>query len=59
MDIISCSFFLYISSQVVNDGTSGKPGAIATWNGWSADGEATGDLVYANYGTADDYNAIK
>ena len=34
----------------MDDGTSGVPGAIDTWNGYSAAGEATGEVIYANYG---------
>lgn len=40
------------------DNTSSNPNAIDTWNAWSAGGDVTGQLVYANYGTKDDYDAI-
>lgn len=35
---------------VVDDGTSGVPGAIPPWNGWSGAGDVEGELIYANYG---------
>ena len=44
--------------KVVDDGTSGNPDAIATWNGYSASGNVTGQLVYANYGTIEDFEKI-
>ena len=43
----------------MNDTTSGIPGAVDTWNGWSGSGEATAELVYANYGREEDFEAIK
>jgi len=47
-----------LKEAVVNDTTSGNPDAIATWNGYSADGDVTGELVYVNYGRYEDYQAI-
>jgi N-acetylated-alpha-linked acidic dipeptidase len=32
--------------------------AVPAWHGLSADGDVTGELVYANYGTFDDYGAL-
>ncbi|TFK28864.1 Zn-dependent exopeptidase [Coprinopsis marcescibilis] len=32
--------------------------AVPTWHGLSFDGTATGQLVYANYGTQDDYKVL-
>jgi N-acetylated-alpha-linked acidic dipeptidase len=37
------------------DGTSGDPRAIPTFNGYSASGNVTAELVYANYGRIEDY----
>eukprot|EP01102_Stenamoeba_stenopodia_P012905 TRINITY_DN4116_c0_g1_i1.p1 TRINITY_DN4116_c0_g1~~TRINITY_DN4116_c0_g1_i1.p1 ORF type:complete len:387 (-),score=98.62 TRINITY_DN4116_c0_g1_i1:1309-2409(-) len=47
-----------LEEAVVNDGTSGVPGAAPIWNGWSAEGDATGPLIYANYGRLEDYEAL-
>jgi N-acetylated-alpha-linked acidic dipeptidase len=33
--------------------------AVPAWHGLSADGDVVGKLVYANYGTFDDYEALK
>ena len=43
-----------LKESVVDDGTSSLP-AIDTFNGYSGDGNVIGELVYANYGTEEDY----
>jgi len=40
---------------VAADPTSSDPRAVPTFNGFSASGDVTGDLVYVNYGTRDDF----
>jgi N-acetylated-alpha-linked acidic dipeptidase len=40
------------------DGTSGVDGRLPTYNAYSADGDVTGELVYVNYGTPDDYEEL-
>jgi len=47
-----------LEEAVVNDGTSGVPGAAPIWNGYSGKGDVTGELVYANYGRLQDYKAL-
>uniref|UniRef100_A0A6B2KYR1 Peptidase M28 domain-containing protein n=1 Tax=Arcella intermedia TaxID=1963864 RepID=A0A6B2KYR1_9EUKA len=48
-----------LKEGVVNDGTSGYPTIPPLWNGFSASGDVQGDLVYVNYGTAEDFEAIR
>jgi len=52
-------FNCILKEAVVNDGTSQNPDAVVTWNGWSASGAVTGELVYVNYGTLQDFELIK
>ncbi len=40
------------------DGTSGVDGRLPPYNVYSADGDVTGELVYVNYGTPDDYEEL-
>lgn len=40
------------------DATSGQEGQLPTYNAWSADGDATGQLVFVNYGLPDDYEQL-
>lgn len=40
------------------DATSGVDGRLPTYNAYSADGDVTGELVYVNYGTPDDYEEL-
>ena len=40
------------------DATSGVAGRLPTYNAYSADGDVTGELVYVNYGTPDDYEEL-
>ena len=40
------------------DATSGKSGMLPPYNVYGADGDVTGELVYANYGMPDDYKAL-
>jgi N-acetylated-alpha-linked acidic dipeptidase len=40
------------------DGTSGQPDQLPTYNAWSADGNVTAELVYVNYGLNDDYEEL-
>jgi N-acetylated-alpha-linked acidic dipeptidase len=61
VQVVYPSYLLYncsLEEAVVDDGTSGVPGAIPTWNGYSGSGDVTGDLVYANYGREEDYQAL-
>jgi N-acetylated-alpha-linked acidic dipeptidase len=37
------------------DGVSGDPRAVPPWNGWSASGNVTAELVYVNYGRIEDW----
>lgn len=37
-------YTLKLKEDVVDDGTSGNTGAVDTWNGFSASGEATGEI---------------
>jgi N-acetylated-alpha-linked acidic dipeptidase len=41
------------------DPTSSLPDAVPTFNGYSGWGEATGQLVYANYGRLQDYDYLQ
>jgi len=47
-----------LKEAVLPDGTSSDPRAVTPWNGYSAAGEATGLLVYVNYGRQEDFDAI-
>ena len=40
------------------DATSGVDGRLPPYNAYSADGDVTGELVYVNYGTPDDYEEL-
>ena len=40
------------------DATSGVDGRLPTYNAYSADGDVSGELVYVNYGTPDDYEEL-
>jgi N-acetylated-alpha-linked acidic dipeptidase len=40
------------------DPTSGQAGQLPTYNAYSADGDVTAPLVYANYGVPEDYEAL-
>lgn len=43
---------------VAGDPTSGQPDQLPTFNAYAADGDVTGDLVYVNYGTPEDYRVL-
>jgi len=43
---------------VAEDPDSGDEGQLPTFNACSADGDVTGDLVYVNYGTPEDYEQL-
>ena len=43
---------------VMEDATSNQPGQLPTYNAWSADGDVTGKLVFANYGLPEDYDKL-
>jgi N-acetylated-alpha-linked acidic dipeptidase len=43
---------------VAEDADSGDAGQLPTFNAYSADGDVTGELVYVNYGTPDDYEQL-
>lgn len=51
-------------ADLEEDGDPGDPEAskyrtaVPAWHGLSKDGEAEGELIYANYGTKEDYDAI-
>ena len=48
-----------LKEPVVNeDPDSGDQGQLPTFNAYAADGDVTGDLVYVNYGTPDDYEQL-
>lgn len=40
------------------DGTSGLPGQLPTYNVYSADGDVTAELVFVNYGLPEDYEIL-
>lgn len=44
---------------VPEDPDSTDAGQLPTFNAYSADGDVTGDLVYVNYGTPDDYEQLE
>jgi len=43
---------------VAEDPDSSDAGQLPTFNAYSADGDVTGELVYVNYGTPDDYEQL-
>lgn len=43
---------------VPDNPTSGQAGQLPTYNAYSADGDVTAPLVYANYGVPEDYDAL-
>ena len=43
---------------VPQDPTSDDPAALPTFNAYSADGDVTGELVYVNFGTPEDYDQL-
>jgi N-acetylated-alpha-linked acidic dipeptidase len=43
---------------VSQDKDSADPGGLPTFNAYSADGEATAELVYVNFGTPEDYEQL-
>jgi len=43
---------------VMEDATSNQQGQLPTYNAWSADGDVTGKLVFANYGLPEDYDKL-
>ena len=43
---------------LAEDPDSGDAGQLPTFNAYSADGDVTGELVYVNYGTPDDYEQL-
>ena len=43
---------------VAEDPDSADAGQLPTFNAYSADGDVTGELVYVNYGTPDDYEQL-
>jgi N-acetylated-alpha-linked acidic dipeptidase len=40
------------------DATSGQPGELPTYNAFSADGDVTAGLIFANYGLPEDYETL-
>ena len=43
---------------VAQDPTTSEQGALPPFNAYSADGDVTGDLVYVNFGTPEDYDEL-
>ncbi len=46
-------------SAVAGDPFSSHPEVSIGWNAYSASGEVTGEVVYANYGTKEDFERLK
>ena len=44
---------------IPEDSTSTDPDAVATFHGYSANGNVTGELVYANFGHIDDFRLLE
>ncbi len=44
--------------QIPEDKDSGDAGQLPTYNAYSPDGDVTGELVYVNYGTPEDYAVL-
>ena len=44
--------------KIAADPDSGDKGQLPTYNAYSPDGDVTGDLVYVNYGTPEDYEKL-
>jgi N-acetylated-alpha-linked acidic dipeptidase len=44
---------------VPGDATSARTDAMAPYNAYGADGDVTGELVYVNFGTEDDYRMLE
>lgn len=43
---------------LADDATSGQANQLPTYNAWSADGDVSGQLVFVNYGSPDDYETL-
>lgn len=44
---------------LAEDATSAQQNQLPTYNAWSADGDATGQLVFVNYGLPSDYEILE
>ena len=57
LEMISPSTYRAVLSEpaLKEDATSGQPGQLPTYNAYSADGDVTAELVFANYGLPEDY----
>jgi N-acetylated-alpha-linked acidic dipeptidase len=44
--------------EIPEDKDSGDSGGLPSYNAYSPDGDVTGDLVYVNYGTPEDYAVL-
>ncbi len=44
--------------RIPEDKDSGDAGQLPTYNAYSPDGDVTGDVVYVNYGTPEDYQVL-
>jgi N-acetylated-alpha-linked acidic dipeptidase len=44
--------------RIPEDKDSGDAGQLPTYNAYSPDGDVTGELVYVNYGTPEDYRVL-
>jgi len=47
-----------VEPRIAADKDSGDPGGLPTYNAYSPDGDVTGELVYVNYGTPEDYAVL-
>ena len=60
VEMVAPEFYRALLTEPVldADATSGVDGRLPTYNAYSADGDVTGELVYVNYGTPDDYEEL-
>lgn len=47
-----------LEPEIREDKDSGDPDQLPTFNAYSPDGDVTGDVVYVNYGTPEDYAVL-
>ena len=60
VEMVAPEFYRALLTEPVldADATSGVDGRLPTYNAYSADGDVTGELVYVNQGTPDDYEEL-
>ncbi len=60
VEMVAPEFYRALLTEPVldADATSGVGGRLPTYNAYSADGDVTGELVYVNQGTPDDYEEL-